>query len=374
MRVLDGLDALRKPGLPDDPSHDDPGHLEARSAVCVGVFDGVHLGHQRLMHELLEMASELAAVPTVVTFRAHPDALLRGRAPPLLVSVPHRLRLLRRCGVERVLLLDFDARVRELTAERFAREILAQGLHTVGLLLGYDSAVGKDRGGTPERLRALGQELGFAVRVAAPFTVDGKAVSSTRIRAAISGGDLAAAHRLLGRWPSAFGSVVRGDGRGRKLGYPTANVDVQTPVLPPSGVYAVEVLHDGEPYLGVANLGTRPTFGDGNAGAGAPASAATGATAGAAGAAATTATAAAGATTAATTTTAAAAAAAAAAATAATAILEVHLLDFSGDLYGATLEVCFRARLRDERRFATPAELVAQIERDVARARELLVT
>jgi riboflavin kinase/FMN adenylyltransferase len=139
MKVLEGLDALAAADLRGGAEGIDG------SAVCVGVFDGVHLGHQRLLQQLLEMASELQAVPTAVTFRQHPDELLRGEAPPLLVSVPHRLRLLRRAGIERCALLDFDARLREMDAARFARTVLADGLRARGLLLGYDSALGKDR-------------------------------------------------------------------------------------------------------------------------------------------------------------------------------------------------------------------------------------
>ncbi len=319
MRVIEGLDALG--ALPRAHARNS---LEARSVVVVGVFDGVHLGHQRLLHELVEMASQLTGVPTVVTFREHPDALLRGQAPPLLVSVPHRLRLLRRAGVERVLLLDFDDALRALTAADFARTVLRDGLHTEGLLLGYDAALGRDRDGTPARMRELGKELGFAVRVATPFTVDEAPVSSTRIRSAILGGDLTAAHRLLGRWPSVLGRVVHGDGRGRGLGFATANVAPDTDVLPPGGVYAVYVLLEGESHAAVANLGVRPTFEDGGGERDAR--------------------------------------------------LEVHVLDFDGDVYGAVLEVCFAARLRDERRFADAAALAAQIREDVGRARRVLAT
>lgn len=315
MKVIEGLAGLERLQLGRDA--DD---LAQHSVVSVGVFDGVHLGHQRLLHELLEMASELRGVPTVITFKNHPDALLQGSAPPPITSVPHRLRLLRRCGVARTLLLTFDDELRRTTPESFARRVLVEGLHTRGLLLGYDSALGKDRAGTPARFRELGAELGFAVREAAPFTVDGKPVSSTLIRNAIAASDLDGAHRMLGRWPSAFGEVVRGEQRGRQIGFPTANVVPQSPVLPPHGVYAVHVLLGGDTLPGVANLGVRPTFG-----AGAP-------------------------------------------------VLEVHLLDWEGDLYGQLLEVCFLARLRPERKFANASELRAQIARDVASARELLRT
>ncbi|MHC5062807.1 MAG: riboflavin biosynthesis protein RibF, partial [Planctomycetota bacterium] len=285
MRVIEGLAALDETDLV--ALHGEA--IEARSAVLVGVFDGVHLGHQRLLHELLELASELGCLPTVVTFRNHPDELLSGRKVDWLVSLPHRMRLLRRAGVGRVLLLDFDEELRNFSAEDFCQRILVKGLRTRGLLLGYDSAIGKDRRGTPERLTELGKEQGFVVRPGSIFEVDGSPVSSSAIRAAIKAGELERAMRMLGRWPGAYGKVVSGDGRGRGLGFPTANVQPESPVLPPRGVYAVEVIHDGESYQGVANLGLRPTFGEGEE-------------KGDEGA-----------------------------------VLELHLLDFEGDLYGHTL-------------------------------------
>jgi riboflavin kinase/FMN adenylyltransferase len=311
--VIDGLDALVQ---------GDVRQLEGDlrySVVSVGVFDGVHLGHQRLLHELVEMGSELRAAPTVVTFKDHPDLLLRGAAPPLIISVPHRLRLLRRAGVDRVLLLDFSPRVRELSAIAFTREILVAGLRCRGLLLGFDSALGKDREGTPGLMRRLGEQHGFVVREAQAFTVDGERPSSTKIREALAKGDLGQCHRLLGRWPSLFGTVERGAGRGKTLGYPTANLVPQSLVLPPLGVYAARVILDGETLPAVANLGTHPTFG----GADRP-------------------------------------------------LLEIHLLDWNGELYGRSLEACFVRFLRPERKFQSEQELTAQVEQDVARAREVL--
>ena len=308
MRVIEGIEALGASPA-EDPS-----------VVTVGVFDGVHLGHQRLLHELLEMASELHAVPTVVTFRDHPDRLLLGTAPPLLVSVPHRLRLLRRIGVQNVLLLDFDQNLRALKAEPFADRVLVTGLRAKGVLVGFDSALGKDREGTSDLLEGLGRRLGFVVRRGTPMLLDGEPISSTAIREAIGAGALEQARMLLGRWPSTFGEVVRGEGRGRSLGFATANLTELGGVLPPSGVYAVEALLDGEQHLGVANLGVRPTL--------APALPRP--------------------------------------------RLEVHLFDWSKDLYGRRLEVCFVKRLREERRFAGPEALAAQIHADVAAARAVL--
>lgn len=316
MRLIEGLSALQaldlRAALGDGP--------QSRSVVAVGVFDGVHLGHQRLLHDLLEMSARLHGVPTVVTFKNHPDQVLRGGAPPLLVSVPHRLRLLRRAGVQRLVLLDFEPRLQQMTAREFATDLLVGSLRASGLLLGYDSALGKDREGTPARFQELGAELGFEVRIGEPFVVDGRAVSSTRIRAAIQSGDLELSKRLLGRNPSTFGVVEHGFGRGRDLGFPTANLRPETPALPPHGVYAILAILDGNVLPGIANLGVRPTFG------GDPASA----------------------------------------------LLEVHLFDFHGDLYGRELEVGFVAAIRAERKFDSAADLQQQIARDLEHARACL--
>ncbi len=317
MRVIEGLAALDQIDL--QALHGDG--IEAHSAVLVGVFDGVHLGHQRLLHELLELASEQECLPTVVTFLNHPDEFLGGNSVDWLVSLPHRMRLLRRFGVRRVALLDFDSELRNLSARTFAERILAKGLSCRGLLLGYDSALGRDREGTATKMADFGKELGFVVRSGSIFAVDGSPVSSSAIRAAICTGDLQRAERMLGRWPGAFGVVVAGAGRGRDLGFPTANLQPESPVLPPNGVYAVEVIHDGELLQGVANLGTRPTFGGDKDGP---------------------------------------------------ACLEVHLLDFDRDLYGSTLEIGFCALLRPERRFDSAAELSTQIQADIRAARAAL--
>lgn len=317
MRLIDGLDALEELDLEALYGNS----LESHSVISVGVFDGVHLGHQRLLHELLEMASELQGVPTVITFENHPDQLLKGQAPPLLVSVPHRLRLLRRAGVQRLVLLTFEPRLREISAADFATNILHKHLRARGLLLGFDSALGKNREGTPTRFAELGKTLGFSVREGQPFTVDGKAVSSTAIRNAITSGDLSLAQRYLGRPASTFGRVVHGDSRGHDIGFPTANVLPQTPVLPPQGVYAVEVLLEGEVHKAVANLGVHPTFQSRTS-----------------------------------------------------PVLEVHLLDYEGDLYETSLEVCFLSWLRPEQKFSGKQELQAQINRDIDKAREVFAS
>jgi riboflavin kinase/FMN adenylyltransferase len=222
--------------------------------------------------------------------------------------------------VLRLVLLTFEPRLRNMTAREFAEVVLHKSLRAKGLLLGYDSALGKGREGTPQRFAELGPEFGFCVETGARFELDGKPVSSTAIRAAIASGDLAQAQRYLGRPPGALGTVVHGDARGRTLGFPTANVEPQAAALPPPGVYAVEAIVDGRTWPAVANLGARPTFGDGE-----PSSR-----------------------------------------------LEVHLLGFAGDLYGRELEVTFRSFLRGERKFASAEALREQIARDVEAARQAL--
>lgn len=322
MRILKGFDTIADLDLTQLGDG-----ITAHSVVAVGVFDGMHLGHQRLIHDLLEMSMELEGAPTVITFENHPDEVVSGRSPRPLISVPHRLRLLRRAGVQRVLLLRFDDTIREITAETFAREVLHDALQTRGLLLGFDSAMGKNREGTPARFAELGAELGFEVRTAQALAVEGQPVSSTRIRTAIASGELDEATRLLGRRPGAFGEVVHGHHRGRDLGFPTANLLPQDQVLPPPGVYAVEILHEGEQYVGVANLGVCPTFedpGEANPDAAGQLS------------------------------------------------LEVHFLDCDLEIYGATLEVAFVEHLRPERKFESADQLREQIEADILAARRVL--
>jgi riboflavin kinase/FMN adenylyltransferase len=275
------------------------------------VFDGVHLGHRAILDRTLAWARVERRPAWVITFSNHPDQIVRGAAPPPLQTLEQRLAELERAGIDATLLLPFDARMRELTAEAFAERILAGTLGLRGLVLGHDTAVGKDRRGDARRLDQLGERLGFAVESVGEIAIDGEVVSSTRIRAALQVGDLATAGRLLGRSPSLLGRVVVGAGRGRAIGLPTANLDVGNACPPANGVYAVLALVGGERRKGLCNIGVRPTFAAGLQPS-----------------------------------------------------IEVHLLDWSGDLYGAELEVVFLARLRDERKFAGPSDLLAQIALD----------
>lgn len=295
------------------------------SVVSIGVFDGVHLGHQAILAANVARARELGAESAVLTFRRHPKRVLLGRAPRTLTTLEHRLELFRRAGIEHAVVVNFDEELRAMEAEDFTREICIEGLDARLFVLGFDSKFGRERRGTPTLLRELGHE----VEVVPKVLVDDRAVSSTAIREAVELGDLRGARSMLGRPVSVVGRVVHGDARGRGLGFPTANLDLHHGLHPPVGVYAgrahlldvPEGQTPGPPLPAVANIGFRPTLDD-SAGP--------------------------------------------------EPHVEVHLLDFQGDLYGQRMELVFEARLRGEKRFDGLAALTSQIQRDVADAREIL--
>ncbi len=292
------------------------------SVVSIGVFDGVHQGHQAILRANVARAIELGAEPTVVTFRRHPKRVILGRAPKTLTTLDHRLELFRAAGIRHTVALDFDSDLREQSAAEFTATCLIRGLAAKHFVLGFDSKFGHDRQGGAELLR----ELGHAVDVVGQVMVGRRPVSSTAIREATELGDLVAAAEMLGRPVAVMGRVIHGDARGRELGFPTANVNPMHSLLPPYGVYAtrVRVVDDGPPLPpglpSVTNVGRRPTVAEEGADP----------------------------------------------------RVEVHLLDWSGDLYGTRLEVAFVEHLRDERRFEGLEALTAQMRIDAARAAEVL--
>lgn len=287
----------------------------AGCAATVGVFDGVHLGHFVVLRRVVERAVALGVRPAMVTFAGHPKEVLLGRAPATVTSLEHRLLLFERAGIETALVLEFDAALRALTAEEFVRRVLIEGLGLRELVFGFDSKFGRDRGGNPASLAPLARELGFGIVEVPPLRLGGRAVSSSAIREAVGLGDLRGAAAMLGRPVSVLGTVVRGDGRGRTLGFPTANLDLHHELHPPAGVYAAFALLDGSLRPAVVNVGRKPTFGGNEE------------------------------------------------------TVEAHLLDPCGDLYGRDLEIFFLERLRDEQSFPTPEALRTQIAIDAARAR-----
>jgi len=293
------------------------------AVVTLGVFDGFHLGHRLVVTRARRRADAGGMELVVFTFHPHPKAVLRpDGAPPALTGLDEKVALLREAGADTVRVLRFTRELSALGPEAFLGRHLFPFHRVASLVVGHDFALGRDRTGSAERLAALGRRWGFLVeRVPALETEDGS-VASTRIRAALAAGDVAAAARDLGRPYRVQGPVVPGAGRGKRLGFPTANLQVPADrLLPGHGVYAVRILGLGEePRPGVVNIGRRPTF-DGNA-----------------------------------------------------VTVEAHVLDFSGDLAGRRLILEFAARLREERRFETAGALADQIAADVIRAREALQT
>jgi riboflavin kinase/FMN adenylyltransferase len=291
------------------------------TVVTVGSFDGVHRGHEAVLREIATRARAAGRHSVLVTFDPHPMAIVNpAAAPPLLTTGPERREILAQTGLDYAVLLRFDRDLAWMPPEEFVRRILVRGCGMRELVIGHDHGFGRGRRGDVDLLRHLGAELGFAVDVVPALEVDGHPVSSTGVRRAVAGGDLALAARLLGRHYFATGQVVPGDGRGRTLGFPTANL-AGVPahkLLPPDGVYAVHVEWRGGRAEGMMNQGGRPTFQK------------------------------------------------------AERSLEVHLLDFTGDLVGEWLKVQWVARLRDVRRFPSPEALRAQLERDRSSARAAL--
>lgn len=297
-----------------------PQHPEG-TVVTVGSFDGVHRGHEAVLKEIAARARAAGRHSVLVTFDPHPMAVVNpAAAPQVLTTGPERREILAQTGLDYAVLLHFDRALAAMPPERFVREILVAGCGLRELVIGHDHGFGRGRQGDVELLGRLGAELGFAVDVVPALEVDGHAVSSTLVRRAVAGGDLATAARLLGRRYFATAEVVPGDGRGKTLGFPTANLAgiPERKLLPPDGVYAVRVEWRGGRADGMMNQGGKPTFRH------------------------------------------------------AERSLEVHLFGYDGSLYGEWLKVEWVTRLRDVRRFPSLDALRTQLDRDRSSARAAL--
>jgi riboflavin kinase/FMN adenylyltransferase len=292
---------------------------ERNTLLTVGVFDGVHLGHQRLISELLEQAARKKLLAGVVTFRQHPEDLLSaGRKLPFLTDIATRTKLLKEEGVDFVAPLSFTVQLARLDARAFIG-LLQKHLKMRGLIIGSDFALGKAREGDTGALKKLGREMDFSVTVVPPLEINGEVVSSTSIRKALADGDMGKVHELTGRYYSLYGSVVTGAGRGEGMGFPTANLNVSAgQAIPPDGVYASLAHINGKVYQSMTNVGRNPTFGKNER------------------------------------------------------TVESYLIDYSGDLYGHELSVDFVTRLRSEKKFGNIEELKRQVAEDVRRGKTIL--
>ena len=289
------------------------------TVLTIGVLDGVHLGHQELIGYLRRQALARDYLPGAVTFRNHPlDVLSPQTHLPRLTSLEERTRLLQGLGIELIVPLSFTPDLAQLAAGDFVA-LLQKYLKMRGLVIGPDFALGRGREGDVSALHSLGKERGFWVDVIPPKVINGEVVSSTSIRQALAKGDMSKVKRLLGRPYALTGQVGHGAGRGRQLGFPTANLEINSrQALPADGIYATRAYVAGHTYPSVTNIGTRPTFGEGQR------------------------------------------------------TVEVYLLDFEGALYTQELRLELIEHLRAEKRFSNPEELKAQISRDVEQARSIL--
>jgi riboflavin kinase/FMN adenylyltransferase len=286
--------------------------------LAIGVFDGVHLGHQQIIRQTINDARQHEAAALIVTFDQHPNTIVApDRVPPLIYSAPQKIRAIAALDADALLEIPFDREFSQQTGETFIRNLACDLGKIQSICVGADFVFGHKRSGNVPLLRQLGSELHFQVHGLAAVALDGQTVSSTRIREVIRAGDFDAASQMLGRAYSLAGPVIRGDQLGHKLGFPTANLDTTGMLLPPNGVYAAHARLGSQTHRAVLNIGVRPTIQN-------PTPAPR---------------------------------------------VEVHLLDFTGDIYGQELEITLVEKLRTEKKFPSVEALREQIQQDVVAAR-----
>ena len=296
-----------------------PDHLRG-AIVALGNFDGFHLGHQAVVNRAIQRAFHERRPVIVATFDPHPVAFFKPDVPPFrLTTLDQREHLFAHAGADAMLVFEFNRELASMDAEQFVAEVLAKQIGAAGVVTGDDFSFGKGRTGDPALLKAVGDQHGVTAETVPQVLLEGERISSGRIREALIAGDTATATHMLSRDYAIEGTVERGDQRGRKLGYPTANVQLADYQRPKYGIYAVRVtLDDGSEHPGVASLGVRPTFDP------------------------------------------------------PTELLEAHLFGFDGDLYGRKIEVALHAFIREEKKFEKLDDLVAHMREDEAAARRLL--
>jgi riboflavin kinase/FMN adenylyltransferase len=305
MRIIRGLESYPSDAAP--------------AALALGIFDGVHLGHRAILDAAVRSARGAGLRAVACTFDPHPmDVLQPQRAPAPIASLEERLALIAEQGIDATVVLRFTLELARMEPEAFVKDILHGRLRAQQVVVGYNHTFGRGARGDARLLEELAPRLGFAATVVPPLVIDGVPVSSSEIRNVLRAGDVARAARYLGRPYRITGKVVRGAGRGRGLGFPTANVQPERPLLVPAGVYACRARVGDRDEPAVVNIGVRPTFGE------------------------------------------------------TVLAVEAYLLDFSGDLYGLAMSLAFVERLRSEQRFPTVDALLAQIAADVEHARRVL--
>jgi riboflavin kinase/FMN adenylyltransferase len=291
------------------------------SVITLGNFDGIHLGHQELVRMVIRRARETGGQSMVVTFRPHPlKVLAPEKCPPLISIYEEKIRLFEKLGIDVLVKIPFSLRFAEMPPRTFVKSILCDLIGAKDIFVGYNYRFGRSREGNTQTLKQMGEEYGFIVHEVEQISLDGEVISSTKIRQLLSTGDVGHAAKLLGRPYAITGIVIRGDSRGKTLGFPTANIASKHAIIPSDGVYAVKLLARDKCLSGVVNIGLRPTFNTRSL------------------------------------------------------AIEVHIFDFDEDLYGEEVTLFFIRKIREERKFDTPDALIGQIKKDIGTAREILVS
>lgn len=291
--------------------------------ITTGTFDGIHRGHQAIIHILNESARQLQGCKTIVTFEPHPQFILKRHQKndlKLLTTIDEKITIFQSLGIDRLIILEFDEKFARLSSHDFIESLLIQKIGFKKIIIGYDHAFGKDRQGNQAVLEELARQYRFSVNVVSPFSLNGTIISSTQIRQLLRNGDVKQAAYFLGRDYQLTGSVIHGAGRGRTLNIPTANIkpDSSEKLIPGDGIYAVWAQIRNQSFKAVLYIGLRPTFSHQDRS------------------------------------------------------IELHVFDFSGNLYGETITVTFKAKIRDDCQFDTVADLLRQIENDKQQALAIL--
>lgn len=295
---------------------------DEKSIITLGTFDGLHLGHQQIVESVIQKSKQSGCRSFLLTFDPHPRKVIPGRNDvKLLSTLEEKILILEKIGLENLLVIKFTEDFSKQSPEQFVEKYLVNGIGLKEIVVGYDHHFGKGRGGDFELLQSLGQKFNFDVSIVPEFSVDGETVSSTKIRNALLAGEVSKAGKMLGRNYSFKGLIVRGDGRGKKLGFPTANIsiDSEDKLIPAKGIYAGECIVEGEKHYGLLSLGSRPTFHkDGEV------------------------------------------------------IPEFYIFDFDRDIYDKVMQVNMVEKIRDEKKFNSVEELISQMKNDEEIGKEIL--
>lgn len=291
--------------------------LRKPSSITVGVFDGLHLAHQHIIKKVVSLAKSNKFLSVVITFFPHPDSIIKSKMhSPLLISLKHRLNLISSFGVDICVVVKFDSYLKEMEAEDFILKFLIGNYRMKNLVVSENFIFGKGKGGNKKLIEKLAKKYHFKVYFQKTIKINNKVVSSTLIRSLINQGNLEYASKLLGRRFEVIGTVVGGDRRGKKIGFPTANIDPHHEVIPPKGVYLIKAYLGRKTLLGLANIGFRPTFKEEE-----------------------------------------------------NEIIELHLLNFNKDIYGKDMRVVFLKKIREEIKFTKKSILIQQIKEDIQLAK-----